>query len=299
VLVTDLLIHPAELAELLAGVTPPTLIDVRWSLTGPPGIGEYRAGHLPGAVFADLDTELSGHRGVAGRHPLPLTADFEALMRRLGVSDSRLVVVYDAGDSVPASRAWWDLTYFGHPLVRVLDGGLAAWRAAGFAVTTETPEVEIGDFVAVPGGLPILDADAAAALAKDGVLIDVRAPERYPGEGEPVDAVAGWLSRPRPAALPVRRPAPGRRRRLLRVGRECSAHRVRDDPGRPADPGTVRRIVVPLDRGRRPPDRSRHGIARADGSGRPPVRRPGIGVGGCSASTGPGALSAARRTEPR
>jgi thiosulfate/3-mercaptopyruvate sulfurtransferase len=193
VLVTDLLIHPAELAELLAGVTPPTLIDVRWSLTGPPGIGEYRAGHLPGAVFADLDTELSGHRGVAGRHPLPLTADFEALMRRLGVSDSRLVVVYDAGDSVPASRAWWDLTYFGHPLVRVLDGGLAAWRAAGFAVTTETPEVEIGDFVAVPGGLPILDADAAAALAKDGVLIDVRAPERYRGEVEPVDAVAGHI----------------------------------------------------------------------------------------------------------
>jgi thiosulfate/3-mercaptopyruvate sulfurtransferase len=194
--VNSLLVQPTELAAATVGpatAATPVLIDVRWSLTGPPGIGEYRAGHLPGAVFADLDTELSGHRGVAGRHPMPATADFQALMRRLGVSGSRPVVVYDAGDSVPASRAWWDLTYFGHTEVRVLDGGLAAWVAAGLPVVTEVPEVEPGDFTAVPGGLPVLEADAAAALAHDGVLVDVRAPERYRGEVEPVDAVAGHI----------------------------------------------------------------------------------------------------------
>jgi thiosulfate/3-mercaptopyruvate sulfurtransferase len=191
--VTTQLIESPELAAELRSDASPTLIDVRWSLTGPPGLGEYRAGHLPGAVFADLDTELSGRRGAAGRHPLPATADFQQLMRRLGVSSDRAVVVYDAGDSVPASRAWWDLTYFGHRNVRVLDGGLAAWVAAGLPVVTEIPDVEPGDFTAVPGQLPILSADAAAALAHDGVLVDVRAPERYRGEVEPVDAVAGHI----------------------------------------------------------------------------------------------------------
>jgi thiosulfate/3-mercaptopyruvate sulfurtransferase len=190
---TNLLIDPDELSTQFATAISPTLIDVRWSLTGPPGLGEYRKGHLPGAVFADLDTELSGRRGAAGRHPLPTSQDFEQLMRRLGVSDARPVVVYDAGDSVPASRAWWDLTYFGHPNVRVLDGGLAAWVASGLPVVTAVPDVAPGDFTAVPGGLPILDADAAAAVAREGVLVDVRAPERFRGEVEPVDAVAGHI----------------------------------------------------------------------------------------------------------
>jgi thiosulfate/3-mercaptopyruvate sulfurtransferase len=191
--VTDLLIEAAELKRALDSPTPPRVLDVRWTLTGPPGIGSYRAGHLPAAVFVDLDTELSGHRGVAGRHPLPATADFEQLMRRLGVDDSRAVVVYDGGDSVPASRAWWDLRYFGHADVRVLDGGIAAWLAAGLPLATDEPVVAPGDFTAVPGQLPILDAGAAGKHAHDGVLIDVRAGERYRGEVEPVDAVAGHI----------------------------------------------------------------------------------------------------------
>lgn len=189
----DLLIDVPTLAAEIASDAPPVLIDVRWSLAGPPGILDYRAGHLPGARFADIDTELSGSHGAAGRHPLPEAADFEELMRRLGVDDDSAVVVYDAADSVPASRAWWELTYFGHHDVRVLDGGYAAWIAAGQPVTTDDPTVTPGDFVARPGGLPILDADGAARVAEDGVLIDVRIEGRYRGEVEPVDAVAGRI----------------------------------------------------------------------------------------------------------
>ncbi|MDQ1485433.1 MAG: thiosulfate/3-mercaptopyruvate sulfurtransferase [Actinomycetota bacterium] len=188
-----LLVDAATLAAELESARPPVLIDARWSLTGPPGILGYRAGHLPGARFADLDTELAGRRGAAGRHPLPTAADFEQLMRRLGVRTDSSVVVYDAADSVPASRGWWDLRYFGHADVRVLDGGYAAWVAAGLPVTTNEPVIEPGDFVARPGGLPMLDADQAAAVAKNGVLIDVRVAERFRGEVEPVDPIAGRI----------------------------------------------------------------------------------------------------------
>ncbi len=174
-------------------MTPPVVIDVRWSLTGPPGRLAYDAGHLPGAVFADLDNDLCGRRGEGGRHPLPSAEDFEALMRRLGVSADSAVVVYDAADSVPASRAWWQLRYFGHSDVRVLDGGYAAWVRAGLPVATEVPAVSPGDFVARPGGMPMLTADDAARVAASGVLIDVRAPERFRGEVEPVDPVAGRI----------------------------------------------------------------------------------------------------------
>jgi thiosulfate/3-mercaptopyruvate sulfurtransferase len=189
----ELLVDVASLTTELAGDHPPVLIDVRWSLAGPPGIEAYRAGHLPGARFADLDTELAGRRGAGGRHPLPEAADFEGAMRRLGVSSDTAVVVYDAADGVPAARAWWDIRYFGHHDVRILDGGYAAWVAAGLPVNNEEPMVVPGDFVARPGGLPVLDADAAARLATDGLLIDVRVPERFRGEIEPVDAIAGHI----------------------------------------------------------------------------------------------------------
>jgi thiosulfate/3-mercaptopyruvate sulfurtransferase len=190
---SELLIDAATLASELASDRPPVLIDVRWSLAGPPGIEAYRAGHLPGARFADLDTELAGHRGAGGRHPLPEPADFEGLMRRLGVRSDSAVVVYDAADGVPAARAWWDIRYFGHRDVRVLDGGYAAWVAAGLAVTTDEPVVVPGDFVTRPGGLPVLDADSAVRLAANGVLIDVRVGERFRGEVEPVDPIAGHI----------------------------------------------------------------------------------------------------------
>ncbi len=188
------LIDAVELAKLLADdATVPTLLDVRWSLAGPPGRAEYEAGHLPGAVFVDLDRDLAAPPGPAGRHPLPEAVDFQAAMRRAGVSEHRPVVVYDAGNSQAAARAWWNLRYFGHGDVRVLDGGFGAWVAAGGEVSTDEREAEPGDFTARAGQLPVLDADGAAHLASTGILLDARAAERYRGEVEPVDPVAGHI----------------------------------------------------------------------------------------------------------
>lgn len=187
------LVDAGELAARLAGPTPPVLLDVRWSLAGPPGRGAYLAGHLPGAVFVDLDAALAGPPGSGGRHPLPDPAVFAAAMARAGVRPDRDVVAYDAGDGFPAARCWWLLRHAGHPRVRVLDGGLPAWLAAG-------GDLEQGDVVPPPGAppagwgeLPVVDADRAAAAAREGVLLDARAGERYRGEVEPVDPVAGHV----------------------------------------------------------------------------------------------------------
>ena len=184
----------AAVARALAGPVPPVLLDVRWRLGGPPGIESYRAGHLPGAVFADLDTDLAAEPGPAGRHPLPEPAAFQAAMRRAGVSDGRAVVVYDEADATSAARAWWLLRYFGHADSRVLDGGFRAWRAAGGQTATgDGAAPAAGDFTARPGHMPVLDADGAAGLARRGVLLDARARERYRGETEPIDPVAGHI----------------------------------------------------------------------------------------------------------
>jgi thiosulfate/3-mercaptopyruvate sulfurtransferase len=187
------LIDARSLAAELTGSAPPLVLDVRWRFGGPPGIDGYRAGHLPGAVYVDLDTDLAGPPGAAGRHPLPSAGDFTAAMRRAGVRAGHPVVAYDDGDATIAARLWWTLRYFGHDRVRVLDGGLRAWAAEGLAVTTDEPDVAPGDFTAVPGHLPVLDAAGAAALARSGVLFDARAGERYRGETEPIDAVAGHI----------------------------------------------------------------------------------------------------------
>jgi thiosulfate/3-mercaptopyruvate sulfurtransferase len=187
------LIDAAALARALAGPRPPVLLDVRWALTGPPGIDSYRAGHLPGAQFVDLDRELAGPPGPGGRHPLPATAGFQAAMRRAGVNDGWPVVVYDDRDATAAARAWWLLGYFGHAPVRVLDGGYQAWLAAGHPVQRAAVPAAPGWFTARPGHLPLLDAAGAAGLARRGVLLDARAAERYRGEVEPADPVAGHI----------------------------------------------------------------------------------------------------------
>jgi thiosulfate/3-mercaptopyruvate sulfurtransferase len=195
-----LLVDAAGLAAELASPVPPVVLDVRWRLGGPPGIDSYRAGHIPGAVHVDLDRDLSASPGDGGRHPLPSAEAFQAAMRALGVRNDSSVVVYDDGESVPAARAWWNLRYFGHQDVRVLDGGYRAWTAAGLPVTSAaeagTSAAEAGtpgDLTARPGHMPVVDADGAAALADDGLLIDVRAAERYRGETEPIDRVAGHI----------------------------------------------------------------------------------------------------------
>ena len=187
------LVDARSLAAELTGSEPPVLLDVRWRFGGPPGIESYRAGHLPGAVYVDLDTDLAGPPGPGGRHPLPSAGDFAAAMRRAGVRAGHPVVGYDEGDATIAARLWWSLRYFGHDQVRVLDGGLAAWTAAGLPVTADEPAVAAGDFTAVPGYLPVLDPAGAAALARSGILLDARAGERYRGETEPIDKVAGHI----------------------------------------------------------------------------------------------------------
>ena len=190
---TGPLVAAADLAAAIASAEPPVVLDVRWRLTGPPAIDDYRAGHLPGAVFVSLDDDLAGPPGEGGRHPLPDATSFEAAMRRYGVSDGRPVVVYDEADATAASRAWWLLRYFGHSSVAVLDGGFRGWVAAGLPVTADVPAPSPGDFVARPGGLPVLSASEAAVVARDGVLLDARAVERYRGEVEPIDPVAGHV----------------------------------------------------------------------------------------------------------
>jgi len=177
----------------LAGPRPPLLLDVRWRLGGPPGRDGFLAGHLPAAVWTDLETDLAGPPGGGGRHPLPEVADAERAMRRLGVSDGRPVVVYDDVDGSVAARAWWLLRWLGHPDVRLLDGGLAAWTAAGLPLEPGETSPQPGDFTARPGGMPVLDAHAAAHVAATGLLLDARAGERFRGEVEPVDPVAGHL----------------------------------------------------------------------------------------------------------
>ncbi|GAA2610580.1 sulfurtransferase [Streptomyces roseoviolaceus] len=192
------IISASDLANDLAGANPPVLLDVRWQLTAAKAAGEppydgradYETGHLPGAVYVDLDRELASAPGEGGRHPLPDLAHFGAAMRRAGVSSGTPVVVYDGGQGWAAARAWWMLRWTGHPDVRVLDGGLPAWEGP---LEKSVPAPAEGDFVPEPGAAGLLDADAAAELARSGVLLDARAGERYRGEVEPIDPVAGHI----------------------------------------------------------------------------------------------------------
>ena len=198
------LVEPDELGLLLSGRHQVTLLDVRGSITGPPGRPQYEAGHLPGAVFVELETELSGTPGEGGRHPLPDPDAFQAAMRAAGVDDDVPVVVYDGATSLYAARLWWLLTDAGHPDVRVLDGGYAGWLAAGHPVETgAAPAVAPGGFVARPGRRDRVTVEQIVADPGAYTLVDVRAAERYRGEVEPIDPVAGHIpgALNRPAAL--------------------------------------------------------------------------------------------------
>ncbi len=188
------LVDAKRLHDELSSATPPLLLDVRWALGDPHGREHYRDGHLPGAVYVDLDTELAAMPGgTAGRHPLPDIAALQHSARAWGLTAGRPVVAYDDNGGQAAARAWWLLRWAGVADVRILDGALTAWREAGFPLETGETVPASGDVVLAAGHLPVLDADGAAHLAGAGVLLDARAPERYRGEVEPVDPRAGHI----------------------------------------------------------------------------------------------------------
>lgn len=195
------LIGARELVALLDGPEDgrPVLLDVRWQLgrSSPENRAEYLETHLPGAAFVDLETALSGEPGPGGqggRHPVPDPARVQQALRAAGVRQDRPVVAYDAGPSLGAARAWWLLRYYGKADVRVLDGGLAAWREAGLPVDSGEPQPrQPGDVVLRPGHRELLEGEQVAALAGRRLLLDARPAERYRGEREPIDPVAGHI----------------------------------------------------------------------------------------------------------
>ncbi|TQN42463.1 thiosulfate/3-mercaptopyruvate sulfurtransferase [Blastococcus colisei] len=182
-------------ADLLAAdPTRAVLLDVRWALGDDRGRERYLEGHLPGAVFVDLETELAGPPSAAeGRHPLPSSQRLQAAARRWGISDGDTVVAYDATGGLAAARAWWLLRWGGLTDVRLLDGGLDAWRRAGGTVEAGAVVPGPGEVTLTGDGMPVLSIDEAAALPSSGVLLDARAGERYRGETEPVDLRAGHV----------------------------------------------------------------------------------------------------------
>jgi thiosulfate/3-mercaptopyruvate sulfurtransferase len=192
--VTVLVAADALAAELHAGRRM-VLLDVRWALGRSDGHERYLEGHLPGAVYVDLDTELADPPSAAlGRHPLPSVQRLQATARGRGVREGDAVVVYDASGGLAAARAWWLLRWGGLDDVRILDGGLPAWTASGRPTEVGAVRPEPGDVVLAGGGMPVLSIDEAAALPGDGgVLLDARAGERYRGEVEPVDPRAGHV----------------------------------------------------------------------------------------------------------
>lgn len=192
----DVLIDPLALHGQLGGANPPAVLDVRWKLGEPDGRRRFADGHIPTAVYVDLETELAGPPSPAeGRHPLPDVQDLQSAARRWGLSGGRPVVVYDDYGGTSAARAWWLLRWAGIEDVRILDGALAAWTSSGLALETGEPPVDPGDVVLQPGQLPVLDADRTAEVAQGGVgvVLDARAGERYRGEQEPVDPRAGHI----------------------------------------------------------------------------------------------------------
>jgi thiosulfate/3-mercaptopyruvate sulfurtransferase len=169
-------------------------LDVRWTLGGPSRDADYAAGHLPGAVRLDFDRDVCGPVGaVGGRHPLPEPEALQAVLRAAGIDDGTPVLIYDDGDGMAAARTWWTLRWAGLEHVQVLQGGIKAWTGSGFPLETQTPEPKPGNVTVSPGHLPVLDAESAADWARERELVDVRAPERYRGEMEPVDPVAGHV----------------------------------------------------------------------------------------------------------
>ncbi|MBP2374232.1 sulfurtransferase [Paeniglutamicibacter psychrophenolicus] len=188
------LIDARGLAALLESRPDTVLLDVRWALGDAHGRDHYEAGHIPGAIFVDMETELSASgTPQAGRHPLPEAHDLAASARRWGINEDSTVVLYDGTGGLAAARGWWLLRHAGAADVRVLDGGVQGWEAAGHVLETGTNTAAPGNVRLGWGHMPVIDIDAAAAFPGHGILLDSRAAERYRGEVEPIDPRAGHI----------------------------------------------------------------------------------------------------------
>ncbi|MCC9203544.1 sulfurtransferase [Arthrobacter sp. zg-Y769] len=190
----DVLISSRQLSERLDSPRPPVLLDVRWTLGAADGREKYLHGHMPGAVYVDLDSELSAPAVPSeGRHPLPDPQAFARAARSWGLNDGDTVVVYDDAAGTSAARAWWLLRHAGWEDVRLLDGGLGAWRGAGLPLESGPVTPKPGTAHLSWGAMPVVGLPGAARVAAEGTLIDARAPERYRGDTEPVDPRAGHI----------------------------------------------------------------------------------------------------------
>ncbi|WP_099225167.1 sulfurtransferase [Mycobacterium persicum] len=193
----QVLITVAELAGRIRSAEPVTLLDVRWRFDEPDGHSAYLRGHLPGAVYVSLEDELSDHTVVGhGRHPLPSGRSLQAAARRWGIQRDGLGVAYDDWNRAGSARAWWVLTAAGVDNVRILDGGLDAWRSAEEPLETGPVTPPAGNVLVrhddlAAGRRPTLTAQQCGSGAVP--LLDTRAPERFRGDVEPVDPVAGHI----------------------------------------------------------------------------------------------------------
>jgi len=190
----DVFITAEDLARRLESGEPITLLDVRWDFGRPDGFDAYQRGHLPGAVYVSLDDELTDHSVPGrGRHPLPSGADLQEAARRWGVRTGVPVVVYDDWYRAGSARAWWVLTAAGIADVRILDGGLSSWKGElpTGTVTPERGDVSVAHTDLYSAARRTVTADGV--FADDRVLLDTRPPERYRGDAEPADPVAGHI----------------------------------------------------------------------------------------------------------
>jgi thiosulfate/3-mercaptopyruvate sulfurtransferase len=193
---TRAVISVDELAALLARAPQPVVVDTSFDLADTDaGERRYRESHLPGAHYLHLDRDLSGTKtGQNGRHPLPEAGAFRRTVGALAIAPSTQVVCYDAQGGVYAARLWWMLRWLGHADVAVLDGGIQAWLRAGMPVTGTTTNKPGGPpYPERPSLVATVDAAGVAARAPERMLIDARSAERFRGESEPIDPVAGHI----------------------------------------------------------------------------------------------------------
>jgi thiosulfate/3-mercaptopyruvate sulfurtransferase len=191
------LVTPAWLRDHIARADV-VVADVRWYLKDKRGIDAYASGHIPGATFLDVDTDLSSPPGEGrpGRHPLPSPDRFASALARIGVGPDDTVVAYDDSGGTTAARLWWLLKYFGHDVGCVLDGGIQAWIAMGLPIDTKPSErPRTAPMALVPSPAMVVDKARVRAMSErgEGVLLDARAVERFEGRIEPVDARPGHV----------------------------------------------------------------------------------------------------------